>query len=518
MVALGNCAIFQRKNSRMYIDKIFSERNTVLYATLVCLVYIVYRISLIGLATPDIGGVEGNILYFIQRILDGQPFYTDPEKTPYAIAQYSPGYYYIVAAVAKLADVGPDNYLLLSAINRSVSLFFNIGYIITVFLLCRMIFSISMNKSVIASSLSFVFLEITSYGRPDSCNHVLFMLAIYFFMLGLKKEEMGKPFLSYVILAAITAAIALFSKQTSFVLPLLAGSWLLWKKKYRLLVYFSGTYFVIVAIFLFWINYALGLTLFYKNAVLGINNGIQLGWFRRNVFETFYIGYGFLFACFFIATWFILKKEKSNLLHYSATAMVGLFIILNFITLKNGSNPGYLTEWWTLVIILSAAYWQPISSMVSPISYKLPAVIVWLVLSIKLFTVSQALLKTTSAKLRTAAKVGFVREKELAIRIESNLESSDKYVVFLNYHTADGYLSNLLFRNAVGPQMDIIGLASYQGRVYDYSDLDRSLTDGSIKLMVTKANGHQKQFFGIRLDNFNLIDSAAGYKLYQFKP
>lgn len=485
---------------------------------LLCFAYIIYRISLIGLATPDIGGVEGNILYFIQRILDGQPFYTDPEKTPYAIAQYSPIYYYAVAAVAKLSDVSPDNYLLLSAINRSVSLSFNMGYTVTVLVLCRRVFSISMNKSVIAAILCFIFLEITSYGRPDSCNHFIFMLAFYFFMLALKKEETEKPFLSYIILAAITAAVALFSKQTSFVLPLLAGCWMLWRKKYRSLIYFSATYFIIASLFLFWINHALGLTLFYKNAVLGINNGIQLGWFRRNIFEPFYIGYGFLFGCFFIAIWLIIKKEKSSLLQYSVTSMTGLFIFLNFITLKNGSNPGYLTEWWTLVIILSAAYWRSISRVVSPVSYRLPAIILWIVLSIRLFTVSQVLLKTTSAQLRTQAKAGYFREKELAAKIESKLGLSDKYVVFLNYHTADGYLSNLLFRYAVAPQMDIIGLASYQGTVYDYSDLDRSLTDGRIKWMVTKANVQQKQFFGIRLDNFRQADSAAGYKLYQFKP
>jgi hypothetical protein len=344
------------------------------------------------------------------------------------------------------------------------------------------------------------------------------MLAIYFFMLALKKEEAGNSFSSYIILAAITAAIALFSKQTSFVLPLLAGAWLLWKKKYRPLVYFSATYLLIVALFLFWINQTIGITLFYKNALLGISNGIQLGWFRRNVFEPFYLRYGFLFGCCFIAIWVIIKKEKSNLLHFSATALVVLFVILNFIALKNGSNPGYLTEWWTLVLILSAAYWQQISRLVSPVSYRLPAAILWIVLSIRLITVSQAVLKTTSPKLRAGARSGYNIEKEFADKIESKMGPSDKFVVFLNYHTADGYLSNFLFRHAVGPQMDIIGLASYKGNVYDYSDLNKALTDGRIKLMITKANGQQKQFFGIRLDHFSLTDSSAGYNFYQYKP
>lgn len=502
----------------MLSDKIFSGRNTVLYAAIVFGVYIIYRISLIGLAMPDAGGVEGNIIYFIQRILDGQPFYTDPEKAPYAIAQYSPSYYYIVAAVARLAGAGPDDLLVLTGVNRSVSLFFNLGYITTVFLICRTIFSVSAKGSFVAAVLSFIFLEITSFGRPDSSNHFFFLLTLYFFMKALKKEETGGRSFSLITGAAIFAAVALFSKQTSFVLPLIIGSWLLWKKRYKQLLWFSGAWVVVVVIFLFIISQTLGYSLFYKNAVLGINNGIGLGWFRHTIFQPFYLGYGLLFLCLFIGIWFLVKKETRPLLHFSGTALVSLFILLNCIAFKNGSNPGYLTEWWTLLIILAAFYWKTICNSASQVNDKFPVALLWLVFTMKLVGISKSVLETTSPSLREAAYTAHANEKELADTIKSKLLENDKYVVFLNYHTADGYLSNLLFRNAVAPQMDIIGLAAYEGKVYDYSDLDRALTDGRIKWMVTKTTGVQKQFFRIPLDKFSFVKTAAGYNLYQFKP
>ena len=206
------------------------------------------------------------------------------------------------------------------------------------------------------------------------------------------------------------------------------------------------------------------------------------------------------------------------MLHFSGTALVSLFILLNCIAFKNGSNPGYLTEWWTLLIILAAFYWKTICNSASQVNDKFPVALLWLVFTMKLVGISKSVLETTSPSLREAAYTAHANEKELADTIKSKLLENDKYVVFLNYHTADGYLSNLLFRNAVAPQMDIIGLAAYEGKVYDYSDLDRALTDGRIKWMVTKTTGVQKQFFRIPLDKFSFVKTAAGYNLYQFKP
>lgn len=502
----------------MLSEKFFSSRTTVLYAAIVFGVSIIYRISLIGLTMPDVGGVEGNIIYFIQRILDGQPFYTDPEKTPYAIAQYSPSYYYIVATIARLAGAGPDDLLLLTGVNRSVSLFFNLAYITTVFLIARNIYSVSARAAFVTAVLSFIFLEITSFGRPDSSNHFFFLLTLYLFMKVLKKEEAGGSTRLLTSGAAIVAVIALFSKQTSFVLPLIIGWWLLWKKKYNQLLWFSAAYIATAAAFFFMVSQLLGYTLFYKNAVLGINNGIGLGWFRHAVLEPFYLGYGLLFLCLFICVWFLIKKETRPLLHFSGTALVSLFILLNLIAFKNGSNPGYLTEWWTLLILLAAFYWKTICTAASQVSDKLPLVLLWFVLTMKLIGVSKSVLKTASPSLRAAAYTAYAQQKALADTIRSSLGENDKYVVFLNYHTADGYLSNLLFRHAVAPQMDIIGLAAYEGKVYDYSDLDRALTDGRIQWLVTKTTGVQKHFFRILLHKFDYVTTAAGYNLYRFKP
>jgi hypothetical protein len=502
----------------MIPDKIFSYRNTVILCALVFLIYLVYRVALIFYPTQDAGGVEGNILYFIQRLLDGQPFYTDPEQAPYAIAQYSPMYYFIVSTIAKLTGVGPEDLLALFSVNRAVSLILNLGYILIVFRICKNIFLLSAGSSFAASALCFIFLEITSYARPDSLHHLLFMSTLYLFMGAIKKEEAGQRNTGLFILSAVLAAIALFAKQTSFVLPVVIGAWLLMQKNFGGLLKFGSIYVITVGVCLVIVDLTLGLSLFYKNAVLGINNGISISWFKSAVINFFYLRFGLFFIAAFILLLFLMRKETGRLLHFSKTILFLLFLLLNFIALKNGSNSGYLTEWWTLVIILSCYYAGKLYSKGSRGRLTFAGMLLWLAIVLKPVLMYPAMSNTVSPAARSSALAYFKTQQKFADRIKQLVSATDKYVLFLNIYTPDSYLCNLLFCNTAAPQMDILTLASYPRKKFDYTDFEKSLTDGRIKWMVMQTTGPQKQFFSIKMDKFELAGTEAGFNLYQYKP
>ena len=112
---------------------VFSGRFITAISLFSFFIYLLYRVMLIYYPQPDAGGVEGNIIYFVQRLLEGQPLYTDPELPPYAIAQYSPLYYYIVAGVSDLLGFSADDLLPLYMVSRSVSLFLDLLFIVIIF-------------------------------------------------------------------------------------------------------------------------------------------------------------------------------------------------------------------------------------------------------------------------------------------------------------------------------------------------------------------------------------------------
>lgn len=498
--------------------KAFFNRLPFIVSILVFLFYLVYRVALIFFHTQDAGGVEGNVLYFIQRLLDNQAFYTDPEQTPYAIAQYSPGYYFIVAVVARLTGTGADDLMQLFAVNRSVSLVFNLAYIAIVYKIARSVFSMSAGISWLSAATAFIFLEISSYARPDSLYHFLFMLSLYLFMQAVKTGEENGKSKGLIIFSAVVAVMAVFTKQTAFVIPIVAGCWMLWQKKFRELLIYSVSYLVMLLFFFTLIYIFLDIRLFYKNAILGVDNGISAGWFRIAILEPFYLKFGILFALLFMSVLAI--KETRPLLQFVKGVTLLLFVLLNGIVLKNGSNPGYLTEWWTLVILLTCFYAPAFGNKIR--QWGLPAavlpVLVCVVIIVKPLSARKTVMSPLTPAVCAAATNHYQNQKEFATKIIERLDKGDRYVIFLNLYTPDNYLANLLFRHTVSPQMDIVILASYPRHKYDYTDFERSLYDGRVKWMVMNITGPQKQFFSLQLDKFELEDTGAAFNLYRYKP
>ena len=501
------------------MDKLFSSRNTIILSIVVFLIFFAYRLALIFYPTPDIGGVEGNIIYFIQRILDGQPLYTDPAQPPYAIAQYPPLYYHIVSTTARIAGVGPDDVYSIFITGRIVSLLLNIGLIVIVFFIARKIYFISFSRSLLMSVVSFIFLDITSFARPDSLYHFFFMLTLYVLLKAFRDKEEGRDISkTAIIYLASLSVITFFSKQTGIILFLVNFSWFAFLKEYRKLFMYLGVCLGVLTIFLIGIQFLFGIDLFLKNTIIGINNGISFGWYRGIFINSFYLGFGLLFLPLFIAVLFIIRRESRLLLRLSGFTLLLFFVFLNGIALKLGSSPGYLTEWWTLLFVLAAFYWPVITKKFSAITKELPAIVVGAIMILKISLISTTLIKTIGVAFSSNKMYTYRSEKDVARLVENKMLPGEKYVVFTNLYTPESFISNFLFRHAVVPQFEIVALSTYPQKKYDYSGLEQGLQNGDIKWMLMEKPNSTKVFFAIKLDKYVLTDSAGPFSLYRFKP
>lgn len=486
-----------------------------LLCSTVFLFYFIYRVLLLFFPHPDIGGVEGNVVYFIQRLLDGSSLYTDPAKAPYAIAQYSPFYYYIVAGAAKLAGVKADDVYTVFLTGRIVSLLLNLALVPVVYKICRDIFTVPATRSWVAAMASFIFLTITSYGRPDSLYHLFFLLSLYYLLMA---EKNPNRYISYIPAAAVFSVLTLFSKQTGIILPVIAGVWFLWYKKFRVFSMYAGCYSVLTALILLMISKNLGWHLFISNAVQGINNGISTGWYRYNILKPVFWGTGAFFLLAFLIILRILKDEHDKLMRFAGYMLVAIFVLLNCIALKLGSVPGYFTEWWILLLIMLAVYWPVIRNAFTTINSHVPAGIVMLLLIVKLAELAGPFREKVKALSSAHLMDNYYREKEVAEKILQQISAGNQYTVFTNLYTPESYLSNFLFRHAVVPQMEIVALSSFPQKKYDYTDLRNRLQDGSIPRMLKKEKETGYHFYDIPLDKYVLTDSLNNFYLYRYKP
>ena len=501
----------------MRISTFLSGKRLTAFTFFVFCIYLLYRLLLITNPHPDIGGVENNVVYFIQRVLSGESLYTDPEKVPYSITQYSPLYYYITKAIGSLLGIRAEEVMRVFMLSRTVSLCLNLLYACIIYLIGKNVFSLSMRRSFIVAMMAFIFLDMSSFSRPDSLNHVFFLLSIYFFLLGLKKESEGRNTNHLVVASGVIAACAFFSKQPAIMLPVIVLVWYLWKKQFNRLFYFFISYAIASIIILLLILQSTSLGVFYKNIVLGVNNGINLNWYWSHIITAFFQNFGLIFIPAWIMVHFLLKKENALYLQFCRIYLVGVFFICNLFALKFGSSVVYFTEWWSVLFLIFAYYWDTIVKIIGSVNEGITSSIIFFIILLKLALISYPLRVQMKKQYRETGTQMYQTEREIADYIK-NQTSGLEYPVFNNLYSPESFLNNFLFREAVMPQFDIVIFGTYARQVFDYSDFKQRLNTGKIRWVITKPSGSQLKFVYPNPEHFQLRDTLQGYNIYEFKP
>ncbi|MCX6272476.1 MAG: glycosyltransferase family 39 protein, partial [Bacteroidetes bacterium] len=326
-----------------------SEKSLFLIILFCFLSVLFIRVRLINIYTPNVGGIEQNVIFSCQRIGAGFPLYTNPEKPPYSFTQYSPLYFYIVGFTGKMAHLDPEEPMPWYRISRAYSLFFNLLLCFFVFITLQSFRKIHKLFALALALLIFIFFEQQDYSRPDSLYHLFFCLSVCFMVRFLQNDEI-QHVVRNLFLAGLFTSMALYAKQSGIFLAGFLFVYLLVNKHStrNLFVYLmsflvsSGT----LAILLLNEPY----TIIAKNVFLGIMNGFDFKWAIKLYLLpslprfTFF----FLLVSFMVLNW---RKNQHQLFIFLSSSALFFLAVALVSGARWGSGTNYFFEFCLLTLL-----------------------------------------------------------------------------------------------------------------------------------------------------------------------
>ena len=481
---LPSVASFVEQLYRFLAQHAFSLILAVVIASFLAMLGL--RIHLVTAYIPELGGIESNVIYSVQRILDGYPLYTDPAHPPYSITQYTPLYYYLCWCISKVLHVDVANVHQVYILSRSVSLVLNLLFAGTAFVILRDIFRVGKGLSFIAFSYVFVYLDEESFSRPDSLYNLLVLVTIGLFLKSLIERE-SVPSRGYLIAASLSSVVTIFAKQSGIYLPvILLFFTVFYLKNFRwtlisfstMILSFSG---------LFFLSSGGHVDAFLQNTVQGVNNGASLGWFAERIMiehfqkERFINIVGLFLGFYYLAT----GPAKAHT--FLGLAILGSFAFALVTSVKIGAAPNYFTEFIALTVMAASVFVTShgIGIESDPARKKLSAHYQPLFLLVfVLFTLPPRFAGKFAKKVVEINHEGeqeYLSNQAIARYLYETEQLQPDDQVFVTTHVED-YLNKFLYRNVIFPHKEIV-VANPPG-AYDYSAFKQGLENGEVDYVI----------------------------------
>ena len=356
----------QIKSGKEYDRLVRRSTNFTPFYLIVCLCFcavLFFRLLLVFFPASNTAGSENGILYFIQRALANETLYSDPAKPVYAIAQYTPLYYYLIAGIARIFSIQHHQIRELFIINRAVSLVLDLCTCFVVTRIAKNVFNLSSNKASVTGIVAFIFL--LPWSRIDNLCILFWFISLYFFLKAISLPQNN----FYFFLSIFFSLLSVLSKQSGITIIISIATWLLVTRQFKRFGFYCITIGLLFFSTLCVLSFSIDLHALFKNVVLGVNNGFSL----KNYF-TIFVGYytsGGLFFCIcFLLTVFMLVKQKEQAYRFFLWVLVIQFLLSNLFALKYGSALNYITEWMILMILALAVYSDKWTNLLSGIHFN----------------------------------------------------------------------------------------------------------------------------------------------------
>jgi hypothetical protein len=496
---------------------------------LIFLAFLIVRIFIVNSKSADIAGIEQNVVYSTQMLMDKGDLYQSPGNAPFSITQYTPLYYYICGYTAKIIGYGPDDVQVLYRIGRSWNILFNFLTALLVFNIGRSILKLSVNKSYFLFALSFALLFTHNFAvRSDSLTDMLGMASIYFFLRYYRpQEETNSTFL--LILTVLLTALAVFSKQSGIqlIIIFMGISVLLadWKTLIKLILVTILIYggFILLFSHLY--------SSFLLNVVGGIANGISLPNFFRVLTHNLVISAVWPLIIISVIILFkdkaICKGSKTNRILSICT--LGSLVFATATALKMGSTAQYFTLFINLALLMVMNRLQ---------HTVIPAPSNWFYKNIRqlfycflLLIIVLCGLYDIKAIYNNSYEPYLVKQREAASQvvdfIKKDHQSNSPFYLFSNLSTDSSLpsrqvINNVFFKNSLLPQMDILQYSTGPSKVVGYKNLENMLSSGKVEYII---ESEPKLSFvlldhleDIKKNKFRLIKQIDGYLIYKLLP
>jgi hypothetical protein len=498
------------------------------------LVFILLRLIIMNSKGTDIAGIEQNVIYSIQVLLDSGNLYQSPSLMPFSITQYTPIYYFICGFSAKMIGVDiNENIQGLYIIGRFWNIIFNLITAWLVYKISRSIFQISLYKSWFLFLLSFAITFSHNFAvRPDSLHDTFGIASIYLFLLYQNNSKRTAKSMLLLGFTVLLTALAVFTKQSGiqFILIFLGFSVLIWDLRTFVKTMFLMVIIYGILFFVFQYNYPF----FLENVVGGIKNGIDLQNFIKMATKITFI---LTVWPLIIITAFLLIKNKtifkgSLTIRLLSICVLGTFIFAAVTALKMGSTLQYYVVFINLALILIFKFIQDYQDAFSLKVFGIPrraitlsfyifltlVIFVYFAINVKVilsFDYSPFLEKQRIAALEVADFILNDRSQEEDKYILSNLTT--------DYNIPSRQrLNNIFFKNCLVPQMDILEYSTGQLEVMGYQKLEEMISNGEVEYIIESSPKSNFVILSnleeIKSNSFKLIKSIDGYLIYKYLP
>lgn len=495
-------------------------------AVLIIILFLAIRLIIVFSKSTDLAGIEQNVIYSIQTLIYSGKLYTSPSKLPFSITQYTPLYYYVCHYTALLINIDASDFKAIYTIGRLWNIVFNLITAFIIFRIGRKILLLSKNEALTLFILSFCMTFPHNFAvRPDSLHDMLGVVSFYFFIKYHSDNEMANHKKIYLFLAVLFTAFAVFSKQSGIQLIIIYGGFLLINKDWKNLAVLS--FFCITIYGGFLILFSSLYSSFFENVIGGVANGINLTNFLKyvigkNIFLLAVWPLILLFLYLVFKNNSIFKGDKINRL--LALTILGTLIFASATALKMGST----VQYYILYINFSLPYVfhylhlkrennsdKKRITFLAFNSYAGLIVILFFASNIKLirdFDYSDFLDKQRFAATETAKY------------IENNIDSNSSKYVFANLTTDSSIpsrqsINNILFKNCLVPEMDILEYSTGPSKVIGYSAIENMFVQNKVKFLIESEPKSKFRLLSnlesIKKSKYKLVKKVDGYLIYK---
>ena len=490
------------------------------------------RFFLIGSENTDIGGIEQNVVYSIQKLLYNGDLYSSPASAPFAITQYTPLYYLLCGLFAKIFHLDPSMDIhRIYVTGRSLNLLLNLGNAFLIYKIARRIFDLSSANSKFLFCISFVLSFSFNYAvRPDSLAEFAAIASIYFFLLYLKTTGTPPMQVWTLLFSVLLSAISAFSKQSGIQLIIIYAGFAVLMRNYRMLGYLIGFSVLIYGAFL-----AIALSFYpylLENVIGGIANGISIKFFiliilEKNLFLLTVIPLIILASMLIWRTRGFFEGYPTD--RFLAVSVIGTFIFAFVTALKMGSTIQYFVVFMNLSFLLIFNYlYNPLRmhpTREAKLFKSLPPLFLTYSMVITIIYLAYIGKQVYTFNIRQEPKTQRIVAGEVIRFLKNEIKGDSGNIVFANispdYPTpARQGINNYLFKNCIFPQLDIIQNSTKPLRVIDYESFENDLQNGKIKYIIETQPPMEfiisKNYVKIRNDRFHLVKQMDEYLIYGY--
>lgn len=468
---------------------------------------LVLRIMLAFSWLPETGGVSINVLYGINRLVEGLPLYTSPDKPPFPVIQYMPLYFYVVKTIASISGLTDIHSLMV--LNRSLCLLFDLAcsWLLSVMLIRS--FRMSIVTSWTLALIYFVSIPAIIYGRVDNLYLLLtlstIVLSIRYLIEYDNRTEMEANFRGWV-LPGILGGLSVLTKQTGVFLCIFTVAFLIIRiKELKSALTFSAS-----ALFVF----AFGMMLMHPgelpsillNVVNGVKNGINTNWFAEVLLKNYFLKHSYLIALGILTAWLEWNNRKSALSSYMGYGIAWYFLVATASSLKAGSGPNYYLEFLGLTILgignLSLRYASEIRRL-TPYA---------LILSPFFLLASANDKGWGDTRYMKAAKAEYQKCSKVAEYIRPKLGPSEW--VMTGFHK-ENLLNILLCDKALFPCREVAFYFTWPLGVFSFAEFGVLKEQGKIPFVVVKEEKEAGRYLNIEFNTYKADTVIAGYQIYR---